>query len=556
MKATDKLRARSRGSVALVYEWAKRNGAQNAPDRLAFLYEFLVELWRLCQVYGYDFLILAAQSAHETANWSSANWQEYGNPGGIAILNDSNESDYFESGADAARAFFVHTWAYTRGAEPLPAELRPYQHLDKRFANVLTGNDDRNNRGAWDGEPLAGSVQTIADYNVNGRWAWFKRPDATAPGFVPYGDRIVERGNEILPNVTQDPIVTTPSTPPEELPTMPNVYRRVPHPKYTDLPVAKPAGGGAGYTLIPTGSRKIVGVMNHETQGHGSGQWYREFFSCPYGERCSDALVDYLITRDGKIYRFNDPKNNLSPWANGGPLGLEGDGPRFYAAFGASGVNNRLISIEFEKYDTEDYSPEQIQSGGLLNAFWHDQDDQDWNTYPYAPKYDCVTSLLHFEIGTTNCGEGEVDDVTKLQAVARGEMKKWQTMADPEVPSTPDTPNVPNLPPATIPGGVTLSDATLAFGNLIKHTPDGKTKNAPFDPEGVISLSWARRCVDVFGVDDLSKWPAAEDWWALTDSGRTLDLITFSNDWQLIRTADRQGIMWANFADAELVGSA
>lgn len=554
MKRTDKLRAASRGSVAIVYAWAVKNGAQNAPLRLAFLKDFLIELWRLCNTYGYDFLILAAQSAHETANWSSANWKEYGNPGGIAILNDSNQSDYFESGEDAARAFFIHTWAYTRGPEPLPAELAPYKHLDKRYANVITGRDDHNGDARWDGEPLAGSVKTIADYNVNGRWCWFGASVINAPGYIPYGDKIVSRGNAILPNVEQDPIIDVPSKPEEPIP-MPNIYRRVPHPPYVDLPVWKPSGGGYGYTQIPMGSRRIAGVMNHETQGRGTGPWYKAFFECWSGARCSDALVDYLITRDGRIYRFNDPKNNRSPWANGGPLGLEGDGPAFYAAMGATGVNNRLISIEFEKTNSEDYTPEQIVSGGLLNAHWHDQDDQPWEQYPYVEKYNCVTSLAHFEIGTTDCGKGELDDITKLQAVAKGEMKKWQTLADPEVPSTPDEPNVPDQPPVQIPGGVTLSDATLAFGSLIKHTPDGKTKNAPFDPEGVISLSWARRCVDEFGVD-LDKWPEAEDWWAVTDSGKALDLITFSNEWQLVRFGPRQGLMWANFADAELVGAA
>jgi hypothetical protein len=28
--------------------------------------------------------------------------------------------------------------------------------------------------------------------------------------------------------------------------------------------------------------------------------------------------------------------------------------------------------------------------------------------------------------------------------------------------------------------------------------------------------------------------------------------VTFSNDWQLIRIAERQGLMWANFAEIEL----
>jgi N-acetylmuramoyl-L-alanine amidase len=285
--------------------------------------------------------------------------------------------------------------------------------------------------------------------------------------------------------------------------------------------------------------------MNHETQGHGSGQWYRDFFSCPSGQRCNDALVDYVITRDGVIYRLNDPGNDRSPWANGGPLGLEGDGPAFYARFGASGINNALISIEYEKLDSEGFTDAQVQAGGFLNAYWHDQDNQDWEAYPYVPRYGCVTSLAHFEIGTTNCGTGELDDISRVQAVARGEMKRWQTLAEePGEPIPPSVPPQPEIPEVL--GGLSLEEASRRFGTLVKHTPDGKTKPAPFDRRGVISLCWLHRCVET------GEWPRAEDWWALSDSGGSLDIVTFSNDWQLIRVAERQGLMWANFAEIEL----
>lgn len=311
---------------------------------------------------------------------------------------------------------------------------------------------------------------------------------------------------------------------------MPNSYRRVPHPPFVDLPVAKPAGGGFGYTQIPRGSRRIVGVMNHETQGRGSGQWYRDFFSCPDGERCRDALVDYFIDRQGTIFRFNDPANDRSPWANGGPLGLEGDGPAFYAVFGVSGVNNRLISIEHESRDQENWTDAQVEASGKLNAYWHDQDAQDWETYPYVPRYGCVTSLAHFEIGTTNCGRGELDDIARVQTVARTEMKRWQT-------GPIETVVEDDLLPIS---GMSVTEASRRFGSLIKHTIDGRTKPAPFDPRGPISLAWLQRCV-VEGV-----WPQAEDWWALTDSGKTLDIVTFSNDWLLMRKAERQGLSWVD----------
>ena len=60
----------------------------------------------------------------------------------------------------------------------------------------------------------------------------------------------------------------------------------------------------------------------------------------------------------------------------------------------------------------------------------------------------------------------------------------------------------------------------------------------------------------IYSKLETGEWPEAEDWWALSDSGKTLDIITFSNYWQLIRTAERQALMWASFSDAQLQDAA
>lgn len=459
-------------------------------------------------------------------------WIERLNLGNLGVTGDPKQNEASQSWSapeDAANGLMAHLTAYAYGADwpfawDVDALGKP-QTWDQRFQLVLA---------AYGGAAL-NSLDAL-----NGRWAVDRDND--------YGGKLAERANALVAAI--DPPVTIPDgEDPEEIPGTGdppmNVYRRVPHPPFIDLPVSKPSGGGYGYTQIPTGSRHIVGVMNHETQGRGSGPWYREFFSCPSGQRCADALVDYEIARDGTIYRFNDPGNNRSPWANGGPLGLEGDGPAFYARFGASGVNNSLISIEHESLDDENWTDAQVHWSGLLNAYWHDQDGQDWESYPYAPKYNCVTSLAHFEIGTTNCGKGELDDISRVQAVAKGEMKRWQTQADgPSVPEEPDVPGQPDTP--ELPGGITLAEAVARFGTLTRHTPDGKTRVMPFDARGPISLAWAHRCAET------GEYPAAEDWYALSDSGKTLDLITFSNDWRLMRVAERQALMWVDLVDAEM----
>lgn len=524
------------------HEILSRMNGPDAKDRA-----FFVALLTWCRVAGIDPAVPAAQFLLETDNGQSIRWNRDLNASGMGIVSDGTAQPFEITSVDESVRLFVQCLysLVKRDAHPeIPLDGDVLRWFNRVWLPKVQSR-------------AMPDVRTVVDlgkrYTENGdsraTWSWEDGKVAEST----YGYKLTSRLKQFYPNLP-DPSVDVPSTPEEPVEQEPkpvgNIFRRVPHPPFVNLPVSKPSGGGYGYTQIPKGSRKIVGVMNHETQGRGSGQWYRDFFSCPGGARCADALVDYLITRDGTIYRLNDPGNDRSPWANGGPLGLEGDGPAFYARFGASGINNSLISIEYEKLDTEDFTAAQVQSGGLLNAYWHDQDAQDWEHYPYVERYGCVTSLAHFEIGTTNCGKGELAGITRIQSVARGEMKHWQTGADgPAVPDEPDVPDQPDVP--TLPGGAVLAEVVKAFGTLTKHTPDGKTKGAPFDPRGIISLSYTHRCVAEFGLA-YTKWPSAEDWWQITDSGKVLDIVTFSNPWQLVRIGDRQGIMWANFADAEL----
>lgn len=320
-------------------------------------------------------------------------------------------------------------------------------------------------------------------------------------------------------------------------------FGRVPKPAMQTAIVSKPihTGSAYGYDYVP-GGRKIVGLVHHETMGRGTGPWYRDFFSCPNGERCRNALVDFVIEKTGAIWMLNDPFGNRAGWANGGgvgePGGLEGDGPAFYAKFGASGINNRLISIEYEKLSSENFTDAQVQSGGALAAWIHDRDGQRWDEHPFTSKYGCVTSFLHFEFGTTNCGKEEIDDISRVQAVTKGIMRKWQDGGA----STPIPPDVPPQPPVTIPGGLTIEEAKRRFGKATRYK-DGNVEadRFGFDPGGPISLAWAHRAA----VEQT--WPEIEDWYVLEDSGQALQLVTFSNDWRLVMVHERQGWQWMDY---------
>jgi N-acetylmuramoyl-L-alanine amidase len=184
------------------YDYFAAHGAK----RLPFLRELLFKLEVLCIAKGYDFANIVAQMANETDDFRSKLWIDRGNPGGIGktgtdVSTGADVSRTYATGTEAAWAMFIHTHAYVDG--PIyPGNLGyEYIYLDPRYTAVLQGKDVQSGSKL----PLAGSVKTIGDYNVNGRWAELVNSK--------YGNNIVQRGNELfnVPNQTEGstPVPTT-----------------------------------------------------------------------------------------------------------------------------------------------------------------------------------------------------------------------------------------------------------------------------------------------------------------------------------------------------------
>ena len=209
IKLTDKIDGGIRGTVDGAMAYARR---VNAFD-LVFLLAFFTELYRICQMFGWDFAGLVGQSAHETGDWDAdnPNWATLHNPAGLAITNHENKSVVYRSGVDAARAFAVHWWIYLYGPLKPDDYLYPYRTLDGHYDEAATGvNPYSGNKNRY-----AGSVVTYADLNPNGQWCYYE----TYPKLGNrYGDRVIAKANAVwgasLP--AQVPPVTTPSTPPED----------------------------------------------------------------------------------------------------------------------------------------------------------------------------------------------------------------------------------------------------------------------------------------------------------------------------------------------------
>lgn len=126
--------------------------------------EYVREVWRLGQLVGLDPALLVAQSAHETADWTSFWWETRRNPAGIGITGDPAQdaaSQTWESQTDAARGHVVHMLAYVNGdtGDVPPIELyggNPPASYDVRLRHVLD-------------QPWVGTIRTIRD--LTGRWA-------------------------------------------------------------------------------------------------------------------------------------------------------------------------------------------------------------------------------------------------------------------------------------------------------------------------------------------------------------------------------------------------
>lgn len=464
-------------------------------------------------------------------------WRTGLNAGNLGITGDDEQNaaaQTWQTPEDAANGLVAHVVAYVYGKDWERVwdvdELGQPQFWDWRFDLVL-----REFKGA--------KLDTLEA--LNNRWAI----DVDRK----YDTKLAERANKLV--AAMDPPVTVPSTPEEEIPPMVDTSKlvtgRVPHPPHRRSIVTKPnVQSGYGYDSVQP--RKNVGCCWHEWMDQGSSSIpFVEGFFGPGGYRYSNALVDYAIMRDGTIIMLNDPRGTRSPWASGGGVesgGLEGDGPAFYNKFGLGAINSKLISTEIVKTDSENYTAAQIESAAKLAAYWHDQDGQFYFEHPYTTKYGIVTSFLHFEFGTTSCGLGELDDITKVQARTRAIMEQYQTGATEPLPDNP--PNVPDLPDLQLPGGISSAKATERFGQLRKIDAKVGTNallgTFKFDPKGVISLGWAQKCAEVFGTD-YDKWPAAGDWIVFQEpiDKNTNDFITFDGwDQNMIRKNEQQGFVW------------
>jgi hypothetical protein len=462
---------------------------------------YVNELWRICKDAGIDFAVAFAQWCDETGVGTSIYWQKALNPAGIGLLETwppgqgiEDVSLPYKTGLEAARAHLVHLYFYAKGF-PLPPELDANKHLDPRLEAARRAG-------------YAGVARTIA--GLAGKWA--ANPN--------YATQIAAHGNRAFPNLGQPP-----PAPGEAV-----VFGRVPHPPFQDKII--PNSQTTAWNDL--GTRVPVGVCQHSMVGSLVGT--DGYFRLPQpGGRL--GLTDYGIggstdgANDGVIFRWNDPLGRRSGWANGSADGLEGDGPLFIRTYGVNGVNKNLISIERSDGGNTNtpMSAKQFASIVALTAYWFDYARVPWNKFPLNPSSGAVTHLLHKEFATKDCPFPPVyTRINELQDAVRGLLRQYQTATAPPVePPKPTPPPEPVEPDhEEYPEGMTKETVTKLFGVLIRHNPDGTTKEFRFNPKGLVSNAWLAR-----GRSE-RMYPAGKDWYVQMGPGtKKREIIQFQNGW-------------------------
>lgn len=377
---------------------------------------------------GIDPLLMGAVGWIETGEkgtgrpFRSTWWRDGFNFGNLGITGDDDQNaaaQTWDTPYDGAAAAVAHMVAYRYGddwRDYWNDEFEAPAVLDKRFELAIANTPKRK------------GVKTFGE--LNRRWAIDADDD--------YGGKLAQRANALRATITK---IRANNGGSEPMPT------RDPLDLIRDFLVdawVDKDHEGQGFNY---GNRTIVGLAEHETQGEGSAEWYEGFFECPNGERCEDALVDYLIPqRLRKIYRFQNPyTSNRIPHASGGSAASITQLARKASArmgnpFG--GVNAFYAAVEIVKRRGAAMDAGQIEMTARLLAY-------TWAMREYKPEdvmfpdefgNDVKTSVNHSDLYTsTNCRIND-GDRNAFEALAMELYADWYAGGDVDTPTPTPTP--------------------------------------------------------------------------------------------------------------------
>jgi hypothetical protein len=172
---TDPTMGPPRGTPEKALHWAQAKGASPITATRDYIYE----VYRLAALVGIDPAVVIAQSALETADWTSFYWKEHLNPAGIGITQSGVPSYTWPSGTAAARFHLARLYVYFAGPIDPANPLYPYRNDGPNYDHLFDLGYD-------------GQAKTIDD--LTGRWA----VDPI------YGQKIANRGTDLFADAPHD----------------------------------------------------------------------------------------------------------------------------------------------------------------------------------------------------------------------------------------------------------------------------------------------------------------------------------------------------------------
>jgi hypothetical protein len=324
--------------------------------------DYVEELYRLCELVGFDFRILFAQAWHETAGFTSYWWLQRLNPAGIGITGDpkqDNASHTWENGTDAARAHVAHMIAYTAHAGGWPSH-----ELD-----VPSDHDPR-----WDAVQDAGffgSVGKLGDLG-NGKWAVDPR----------YAEKIAAKANRIFKDPQGEP------------PMADIVFGKVPYPDViqSHLPASNPyvQEGGAPK------DENVEAVFWHIMVGTWAGT--NSWFHAGKAATAYGVSVQSVDGVGGKIYEWIPRNNGWYGESSGPAVAPYGDGQKLIGKVGVGGVNRTTKAIEISGNPSTPLDESARGSIVKLTAYFADRRHIPWSEFPNVPGEDRSFVIWHNEV--------------------------------------------------------------------------------------------------------------------------------------------------------------
>lgn len=307
---------------------------------------------------------------------------------------------------------------------------------------------------------------------------------------------------------------------------------------FTRRIVQKPRDGdGRGWNSTPRfrGDRLTAIFVHHTAGGPAFGK--DETVDLFERQRKYEALTEAVFDRDGTGYLMNDPwspdpmeGSGRIPWASGPANNLSPAGAAFVRARGANAVNDEGFSAEHCHAAGESWSDAMLDLGAKTYAVILTRRGWDYEAFPRNPAIGNLWAALHHDdIANTTCPNMPADVWAAYLDAIRLEAKRLQ-VEDSISPPPPVDPTPPIVPPSPLPLGLPLDRVESFFGVLVRHLPDGRTKEYRFDARGSISLAWAKRC------DDEGWLPAAHDWWADPDGRQYISFGRSEGDTDWILT--------------------